>query len=76
MNDESKELLPCPFCGGNGEFKYRNGSQSECVYIQCKNCGVKTKEIYASVDYCAADEVAKLWNLRMSRDNNKKGKSD
>ena len=39
-------------------------SISPRVYIQCSKCGATTKSIYASLDYCAVEEAAKLWNRR------------
>lgn len=73
MKDKDTELLPCPFCGNIADLKKMSDFNSPRVYIECSKCGATTKSIYTSLDYCATDEAAKLWNQRMSRDNNEKG---
>ena len=64
MNDKDKELLPCPFCGGKAKLIINMQSFEPYAIVQCKNCSAKTKDIMQSVDYCATDEAAKLWNQR------------
>lgn len=73
MNDKDTELLPCPFCGGKARLVINMQSFERYAMVQCENCSAKTKNVIQSVDYCATDEVAKLWNQHMSRDNNEKG---
>lgn len=73
MKDKDTELLPCPFCGGKAKLIINIQFFEQYVMVRCENCGAKTKNIIQSVDYCATDEAAKLWNQRMSRDNNDKG---
>ena len=34
----NKELLPCPFCGGEAKYNYSDGYD----YIICDECGAKT----------------------------------
>lgn len=65
MDVKDLELLPCPFCGSKGVFKYDISGYRNGVYIKCSNCGATAKTIYESIDYCAADEAAKLWNQRV-----------
>ena len=50
----NKELLPCPFCGGEAEI---NGI-SEVHYISCKNCYAETR-VYGS-----KAEAINAWNTR------------
>lgn len=73
MNVKDTELLPCPFCGGKARLITNIQSFQPYALVQCENCSAKTKKVMQSIDYCATDEAAKLWNLRMSRDNNEKG---
>ncbi len=73
MNAKDTELLPCPFCGNIADLKKCPTLNSPGVYIECSKCGATTKLIYAALDYCAVEEAAKLWNQRMSRDDNEKG---
>lgn len=64
MGNES-QLKPCPFCGGEAKLVTKNhvgGLIS--VYATCKNCFSKTKEMIAAADYCANDEITKIWNRR------------
>lgn len=63
MNES--ELKPCPFCGGKAKLVTRNhvgGTTS--VHVACKKCYSKTKEMTAAAEYCANDEVTKIWNQR------------
>ena len=73
MKDKDTELLPCPFCGGKAKLIINMQSFVPYAMVRCENCSAKTKNVMQSVDYCAVDEAVKLWNLRMSRDNNEKG---
>jgi len=51
---EIKELLPCPFCGGEGETKFvPHGIRVICS--SCGSCGV-LKQKAEEADYC--------WNTR------------
>lgn len=63
MNE--RELKPCPFCGGKAKLVTKNhvGGMIS-VYATCKNCFSKTKEMIAAADYCANDEITKIWNQR------------
>lgn len=70
MKDKDTELLPCPFCGGKAKLII---NMQSFAMVRCENCSAKTKNVMQSVDYCAVDEAVKLWNQRMSRDNNEKG---
>lgn len=64
METKDIDLLPCPFCGNIADLKECTTSTSPRVYIACSKCGATTKSIYASLDYCAVKEAAKLWNQR------------
>lgn len=52
------ELLPCPHCGGEAEF--RDGSSTK-PYIRCKSCGCRTWGSYAY------DKLVAAWNRRAER---------
>lgn len=81
MNIKDIKLKPCPFCGGEAELKLNGnlGFTTEdptlaySVYVYCRNCEARTKNIYRAVNYNALEVAASQWNLRMSRDNNEKG---
>lgn len=58
------ELKPCPFCGGEAQF----GIESGYVKVSCKECGISTKRLSASVEYCAKQLIAETWNRRVNND--------
>lgn len=60
MSDKDTELLPCPFCGNQGEIGYEKIGGNYAAYIQCLGCQVSTKSIIENTDYCAVDEAIKL----------------
>ncbi len=48
---ENKNLLPCPFCGGEAEFVtdtsgYKNDSRIIGFRIRCKNCNIEYPKRY------------------------------
>ena len=60
------KLKECPCCGGEAEMKetrYINSSPS-VVRVICKKCALQTKTFAESLDYCAKEEAAKVWNRR------------
>lgn len=52
------DLLLCPFCGGEAEF--RDGSSTK-PYIRCKSCGCRTGSS------SNADRLKEAWNRRAER---------
>ncbi len=59
------KLKECPCCGGKAEFGQTNFTQTkESVLIYCTSCDLRTNIFDESLDYCAKEEVAKVWNLR------------
>lgn len=64
MNAKDTELLPCPFCGNQAKIKYKIIGFNHAAYIQCSGCKITTESIMEDTDYCAVDEVIKLWNKR------------
>lgn len=63
--EEKQEIDNCPCCGGEAEIRKQPVVLgSPAIYIKCKDCGLRTKDVYASTDYCAEDEIIKLWNRR------------
>ena len=52
------DLLPCPHCGGEAEF--RDGSSTK-PYIRCKECGCRT---WGSHAY---DKLVAAWNRHAER---------
>lgn len=70
MKDKDTELLPCPFCGGKAKLVINMQSIERYAMVQCEKCSAKIKNVMQSVDYCATDEAAKLWNQRADNNSN------
>lgn len=57
-------LLPCPFCGGDGESPYMSFRKEKHISdkfftVMCGNCGAEP------VHYCSTEEEAiSAWNTR------------
>ena len=65
------KLKECPCCGGEAEMKetrYIDATPSS-VKVLCKKCALQTKSFIESLDYCAKEEAAKVWNLRAQQIN-------
>lgn len=60
------KLKECPCCGGEAKFKYRLNLIIGQVRAKCSKCSLSTEWIDESVDYCAKEEAAKVWNRRES----------
>ncbi len=58
------KLKKCPCCGGETKFEYGQDFITKQVRAKCSKCGLATKWVDESVDYCAKEEVAKVWNSR------------
>ena len=53
-----KELLPCPFCGGEAElFDY---PEMKAYCVACLECGVET------LIYSSKEKAIKAWNTRIN----------
>ena len=65
------KLKECPCCGGEAEMKetrYIDATPSS-VKVLCKKCALQTKSFIESLDYCAKEEAAKVWNRRAQQIN-------
>ena len=65
------KLKECPCCGGETKFRTIDGVNGKpiSVYAHCTKCGLETKAFKVSVDYCAKEEAAKVWNERCTETN-------
>lgn len=62
IGDEIEGLELCPFCGGSPtrrEMLIYTGAQDDGHYIECSQCGSRTKVVYGGED--------ELWNTRYSQ---------
>lgn len=46
----SKELKPCPFCGGKAIIKAFNKKYGFAIWCQCKECCARTDEYCPNTD--------------------------
>lgn len=58
------KLKECHCCGGETKFEYRVSLMTQQVRAKCSKCGLATEWVDESVDYCAKEEAAKVWNRR------------
>ena len=58
------ELNHCPFCGGEAEYKAWAEYGTFYAYVSCKRCGAESARVKPTIDKCAKDEAAGLWNRR------------
>ena len=59
----------CPFCNGVSILKHGRTPVNEVTsYVECKDCGAKTKEVAISEEYSCNDEAIALWNTRYVED--------
>ena len=57
MKEQSNELKPCPFCGG--EAKLRRYGDSAYCYIECSQCEI------GAYFYDTKAEAIAAWNRRV-----------
>jgi len=53
----SKELLPCPFCGGEPYIEPHRGTYVNGYFVSCNNCACESR-----VD--TKESVITTWNTR------------
>ena len=62
------KLKECPCCGGKAKIEYRLNFTTKQVRITCSKCNLSTEWVDESVDYCAKEAVAKVWNKREGKE--------
>jgi hypothetical protein len=60
------KLKECPCCGGETKFESRMNFTTKEVRAKCSECNLSTEWVEESVDYCAKEEAAKAWNMRVN----------
>lgn len=71
-NATTTDLKPCPFCGGEAEYRRTaintDGAWYEAVYVRCISCDARTGRILCDAkkhpngeEY---EEVKDVWNRR------------
>lgn len=55
----------CPFCDGLAILYHDRTSTNQVTsYVQCQDCGARTREVVISEAYSSDDEAMALWNTR------------
>lgn len=73
----SKDLKPCPFCGGKSKIKHEMSNDYWLdvpvtiihFFVKCKKCGAISKKFKISEKYIAAEKAIEAWNRRANNDN-------
>lgn len=63
MTNERTDLLPCPFCGSEGQISEWKRDDCSAAYIICANNRCRTEGPYA-VGTNIRNKAARLWNTR------------
>ncbi len=63
-NEDLKAILPCPFCGGEGEYYQPN---EDIAVISCLTCNAESG-YYDGEDSTTPDDAVKFWNKRTIED--------
>lgn len=77
--DNAKELLPCPFCGGEARTKVAmDGRTGICIWSQCIVCGTRTATYSIDITYnedpalseikSAKEKAIEEWNRRTTNE--------
>ena len=61
------KLRECPCCGGKAMFIYGINFNIARARILCDKCKLSTAWVDESLDCCAKEEAAKVWNRRGGR---------
>lgn len=64
MNN-NRNLKTCPCCGSIAKIHYVSNEWIE--YVQCKKCGLRTKDCVNAPDYY--EDCIDLWNSRHEQNN-------
>ncbi len=62
------KLKPCPFCGGEAEFKTIEKdmlSRQDYIWVRCSKCEATSKKFESNLYSSAAEDAAKAWNRRI-----------
>ena len=59
-NDEMPDILPCPFCGGEGRLVH----EGRVSYVVCISCRAKANTVEESTRYSSDRRAIKTWNRR------------
>lgn len=71
---ESLSLKPCPFCGGQAQYRMRFSSkyQAYVFWVTCVDCHARSKDSFAHTDIAddgisnaACLAAARAWNKRI-----------
>ncbi len=68
----SKELKPCPFCGGEARLR-KHQRLNQTWYVQCNQCGIRTpNSVQAAYESwkTTMNYPVQLWNRRIENGNN------
>lgn len=59
-------IKPCPFCGGEAVLSNNKVVGGyDYSFVQCKKCGIHTKDYRVSTDYCSSERAINDWNRRV-----------
>lgn len=67
IDNQTAELLPCPFCGGEAQMGVNKESTVREYFIGCMNCHIRLYKIGYKRFWSEAEAIA-AWNTRSDYD--------
>lgn len=62
------ELKPCPFCGGEADYRKSRINSQDVVYVHCKNCNARTNLVFLDKPHWHIGEPINRYTVQEAKD--------